>query len=420
MEASNLRAEVEARNAVVCAGLALAEVNLLKYPFALLLNNRLDEFLEEAAKRRKTHILCEVELPDGSKRIWQVNPSIQFGYPRPFDKKVLFTVFKLVTDEGFPPPPIWKLGSLRRICQTMGIQDAGENKRLVKESLLRISQTSIYTEVFYLRDRDGFWQERPNSVGGSFTLWNVVWRGEKLPDGKVAEAIYLIFNIPFIWSLQAFYVCPIDYYYWLNLPPLAQRLYEITGRKFYGLEKSEYIRYSYLELCRLLPIKPQEHLSDAKRVLNRAHKVLKDTGWLAKVQWTGTKTRKFSAAEPWEILYYPGPRAKEEVAQAKNRLARVLPYYELNLEEEIERQARIENIVSEIEHVTGDRHSRPTYYRIARNLPEDVIWRFLSELKADYLYGPLKVKTSLAAIFMDKIKRYCQERGIDIGIKFET
>jgi len=47
-----------------------------------------------------------------------------------------------------------------------------------------------------------------------------------------------------------------------------------------------------------------------------------------------------------------------------------------------------------------------------------VIWRFLSELKADYLHGPLKVRKSLAAVFMDKVRRYCEEHEIDIGIKF--
>jgi hypothetical protein len=78
----------------------LVETNLLKYPFNLLLNNRLDELLEEAAKRKKSHIVCEVLMPDGTKRVWMVNPSIQFGYPRPFDKKVFITVLKLVSDEG--------------------------------------------------------------------------------------------------------------------------------------------------------------------------------------------------------------------------------------------------------------------------------------------------------------------------------
>jgi hypothetical protein len=401
-------------------GLALVETNLLKYPFNLLLNNRLDELLEEAAKRKKSHIVCEVLMPDGTKRVWMVNPSIQFGYPRPFDKKVFITVLKLVSDEGIPPPPIWRLGSLRRICQTMKIQDSGKNKKLVKESLLRISQTSIYAEVFYLKDKKEYWKEKPDTIGGSFTLWSVYWKGESLPNGEYADSIYLHFHIPFIWSLQAFYVCPIDYDYWLSLPPLAQRIYELTGRKLYALEDSEYISYSYPELCQLLPIMPQKYLSDAKRVLDRAHKVLKETGWFSRVQWIGTNKRTLCEEAPWKILYYPGERAKQEMALARKRIVELQPSLKSGIDaEEIFYDDFIkENLIQEIERITGDKHSRPTYWKIVKGLPEEVIWRFLSELKADYLHGPLKVRKSLAAVFMDKVRRYCEEHEIDIGIKF--
>ncbi|MEM3713600.1 MAG: hypothetical protein QXF82_01495 [Nitrososphaeria archaeon] len=392
----------------------------MKYPFNLLSNNRLDELLEEAARRKKSHIACEIIMPDGTKRIWQVNPSIQFGYTRPFDKKVFMTVLKLVSDGGLPPPMLWELGSLRRVCQTMGLEDCGKNKRLIKESLIRISQTTIYAEVFYLKDRNDFWKERPESIGGSFTLWNVIWRGERLPNGEIADSIYLIFNIPFIWSLQAYYVCPLDYEYWLSLPPLAQRLYELTGRRFYGLETSEYARYSYEDLCQLLPIQPQKHLSDAKRILDRAHKVLKETEWFARVQWI-TKKGAYNRGQ-WEILYYPGERAREEIAQAKERLAK-FQYWSLSTQgdaqAQVVEQARIEYLVNEIEKITGDTHSRLTYVKIVKALPEDILWRFLSELKADYLHGPLKVRESLAAVFMHKVKRYCQEHNLDVGIRFK-
>ncbi|MEN3011020.1 MAG: hypothetical protein ABDI20_08710 [Candidatus Bipolaricaulaceae bacterium] len=401
-------------------GFTLAEVNLIKYPFNLLSNNRLDKLLEEAARKKKSHIACELIMPDGTKRVWRVNPSIELGYTRPFDKKVFMTILKLVTDEGLPPPVVWELGSLRRVCQTMGLEDCGRNKRLVKESLIRISQTAIYAEVFYLKERGEFWREKPGSLGGSFTLWNVIWRGEKLPNGEIADSIYLAFNIPFIWSLQAYYVCPLDYEYWLSLPPLAQRLYELTGRRFYGLTLSEYARYDYEELCQLLPLQPQKYLSDAKRILDRAHDILKSTGWFSKVQWVIKKAPKNK--RPWEILYYPGPRAKEEIAQAKERLAKLrqLGLSPVDIETELMEKARIEYFVDEIEKITGDTHSKATYIKIVKALPDDVLWRFLSELKADYLHGPLTVRESLAAIFMDKVKRYCQEHGLDIGIKFKT
>lgn len=72
----------------------------------------------------------------------------------------------------------------------------------------------------------------------------------------------------------------------------------------------------------------------------------------------------------------------------------------------------------EIEEVTGDTHSRGAFTKIAKKLPQDVIFRFLSEIRADHLAGPLGVKRSPAAIFMDKVKRYCEGHKIDVGIKF--
>lgn len=402
-------------------GLVLSEVNLLKHPFNLLSNNRLDQLLEEAAKKKKSHIACEIELPDGGKKVWRVRPNVETGYTRPFDKKVLVTVLKLATDEGFPPPIVWKLGSLNRICRMMKIAKAGDNKRLVKESLLRISATNIYAETFWLKDEKRYWQEKPESVGGSFTLWSVFWRGDRLPNGQAADNIYLAFNAPFIWSLQAYYVSPLDYDYWLSLTPLAQRLYELSGRKFYGLKHSEYTHYKYLDLCQLLPIMPQKKFSDAKRILDRAHQALKKTGWLKEVRWEGIRRRtRFIPNKPWVIRYYPGVRAREELAQSKERLERFQSWENRQLvSTDQERLTEIRYLVKEIEQATGDNHSRKAFTKIAKNLPSQVLWRLLSEVKVDYIRGPLEVKRSPAAIFMDKVKRYCAERQLDIGIKFK-
>lgn len=403
-------------------GLVLFETNLLKYPFSLLSKNNLKKLLQEAAKTQKSHIACEVQMPDGSRRIWQVNPNITTGYTHPFDKQVLVTVLKLVTDEGFPPPILWRLGSLSRICRTMKISDKGVNPRSVKESLLRISATNIYTETFWLKDKKEYWCERPERIGGSFTPWSVLWKGDKLLDGQVADSIYLTFNVPFLLSLQAFYVSPLDYDYWLSLPPLAQRIYELTGRKFYGLADSDYARYEYGELCQLLPIQPQRKFSDAQRILDRGHKVLKKTAWLEGSRWEGERRRgKLIPNEPWAIRYYPGPRAEAEIAEAEKRLARFQQWKERQLISlDAESVVQLHSLVQEMERATGDTHSRGAFTKIAKGLPQQVIWRFLSEIKADHLHGPLGVKRSPSAILMDKVRRYCQDRKLDIGIKFKA
>lgn len=393
----------------------LFEINLLKNPFCVFCKVNPKRLARETIERGQSFIHYEAIGSDNTRRIWELNPTMKWGYTTHFDKKVLVTVLKLVTDEGLPPLMPWKLGSVSRLCHTMGVSDKGENPRLVKDSLIRISSTPIYAETFYLKNKKDYWRERPESIGGNFTLWSVFWKGDRLPDGRVAESIYLAFNIPFISSLQAYYVKPLDYGYWLSLPPLAQRLYELTGLKFYGLAGSFYARYEYPEFCQLLPIIPQKKLSDAQRILDRAHRILHKTHWLNDVYWEWFK-------KPWAIRYYPGPRAKEEITQARERLKRFKSWRQRELVSiDPDRLAQAQDLVKEIERVTGDTHSRGAFTLIARKVPSQRIWQWLSEVKLahqDHLHGVSKIKQSRSALFMDKARRYCQERNLDIGIKF--
>jgi hypothetical protein len=78
---------------------------------------------------------------------------------------------------------------------------------------------------------------------------------------------------------------------------------------------------------------------------------------------------------------------------------------------ESEIRALVEAMVEALE----DEHSRPFYAKVARVCPSQVIYRILSEVKDEWLQG--RVRRSKGALFTDKIKRYCQERGIDLGLR---
>ncbi len=399
------------------AGPVLSEINLLRYPFCLLSNNNLQELLKEAAQTNKTHISYEIEDQNGQKQIWLVKPNVVSGYTRPFDKKVLITVLKLVTEEQFPPPLIWKLGSLKRICRTMRIPDVGKHPHRVKESLIRISESSIYAECFFLKKKQDYWKEKSSSRGGNFTLWSVFWRGDELPSGEIADTIYLQFNAPFILSLNDFYVKPLDYDYWLKLSPLAQRLYELTGLKFYGLQDSSYVTFGYPELCQAMPIRPQEHLSDAKKILDRAHQQLRKTHWLQRAEWQGAKSqRRLDPKAPWVIRYYPGPRAQEELAQAQERLSRyqkLVQREKLPLWHDVQGWAQI--LTEELQDRAGK--NRGFYIQLGKlivqgKINQDLIWRSISIAKDRHLRG--EVKKSLSACFTDEYKRQLKQRGQDL------
>lgn len=393
-------------------GHALVECNLLDYPLCLLSDNNLKKLLKEAVETGKSHIRYEIVDADGTKRVWRLRPTIETGYTTTFDKDVVFAVFKLVTDEQFPPPMLWKLDSCRRICETLQISPKGKSLKRVREALQRIASTPIYAETFYLKKSKTYWRdEQQESLGGVFTLWSIFWKNEQLPNGEIADAVYIQFNAPCIRGLQEFYVKPLDFDYWLSLSPLQKRLYELTGRKFYGLKDSPYAKFDYLDLCQALPIIPQKHISLAKRILERAHRGLKLGKWFDHVEWI--KKNKHS----WEIRYYPGPRVKLEIAQGKERLRRFLMR---RTREELPDWQNVQVWVAQLTEDLHDHHgkNRGFYTKLAQlivqgKIKPDLVWYWLSVTKDKALRHELK--TTRSAYFTGGLKRDLKAKGKDLN-----
>jgi hypothetical protein len=75
----------------------------------------------------------------------------------------------------------------------------------------------------------------------------------------------------------------------------------------------------------------------------------------------------------------------------------------------------VEALVKDILEVTGDEKSRLFYTKVARLCPSSLIYRCLSEVKDEAHRG--LIRTTKGAVFTDKIKRYCKELDIDLGLK---
>ena len=65
--------------------------------------------------------------------------------------------------------------------------------------------------------------------------------------------------------------------------------------------------------------------------------------------------------------------------------------------------------------VLGDRHSKGFYTYLAQSLPEDLIWRALSETKDLALTG--QIKKSRGAAFTSTVTRIAQEMGYELDLK---
>jgi len=391
-------------------GLMLSEVNLIRYPFFILSKSELKKLLLKTAQEEKAQIVYRYEDPaTGQVREWIVTPDAQKGYAGTFDKKVFAAVLKIITDNGYPPPNPLPLGSLRSICKLIGIEsNSGRNLASVKEALKRIGATSIETNTFYLKNEDEYWREEEK--GGMFGLWDVYWKGETLPNGKKAECIYLWLHPPFLVSLLAYYVKPLDYDYYMNLLPLAQRIYELTSLKFFGLKDSTYVKFEYQDFCKLLPITPQRYFSQAQQKLSRAHEQLLKTKFLKKVQWQGS-----SRLKPWYILYYPGERAFKEIEFAKQRLKQY--QFAQGVLKTPDKQASIKLWAEDLYDALGKKTNMPYYRKLARlivegKIPENEVFQVLSETKYEYHEGRVHNKS---AYFTFHLKKRLKHQGIDLN-----
>jgi hypothetical protein len=391
-----------------------SEVNLLTFPFFALSRKGLRE-------KTKTEYRAVVQRGDRKVEIlWRVSSSSEYGYPGPFDQKVHKAIEEIINE--LPHPVRNPIGfSIYDLCRRMRLgSSGGSDYRKIKEALERIVATTVKSRgTFYAKGRKKW-------IDDVFHIYDrVVFRGEQLPDGRIAEQNYLYLNSWYLENLNARYVRPLDYDYYKGLRSnIAQRLYELLGVKFYGLLRAGYasIGYRYSTLCQLLPLTRQKYLSKARQILDPAHEELMRTDFLAAVEWSDTEGEGDEERD-WLVTYVPGGRAIAEVERYRLSSWAGLEEQEqeevetLSLPFEVDegRQAEIEALVEEILRVTGDEENEAFYQRVARLCPTDLIYRVLSEVKDEWRRG--LIRTTKGAVFTDKLKRLCRERGIELGLR---
>jgi hypothetical protein len=236
---------------------------------------------------------------------WEVDYGKKQGQPGPLAYKLdTLIVNRKIEEATRPIPRIIRLGSLKEIAAQLGL---GGDTNLVKNALRQNASTFITAKIRY-RQHDG--TER--TLEADFTRYSVVFTGEELPDGRKADAVYIVLNDIYMQVINGAMTRPLDYDYLKSLPPAPQRFYEVLSYQIYAALKHGRPRakLTYSEFCTYAP---QTRHFDWERVrsqMNKVHRPHRKSGYLAAIDIRDTVDG--DGRSDWLMLYTPGPKARAE------------------------------------------------------------------------------------------------------------
>ena len=249
----------------------------------------------------------EINEKDNLQTIWEVSPNTKYGQPGILAYKIDTLVVNRKIDELRPNVPrIIKLGSLREICKELGITE-GQNTQDIKKALHQNASAYITANIYYKTKNN---EEHYMEYGA--TRYDVIFTGKVLPDGKKADAVYIVLHEVFHDFIDKVQTRPLDYDYLKNLPPTAQRFYELISTQIYSHIKNKLpcAKLRYSEFCLYAPLTRYFDYEQVKKQMYKIHKPHRESGYIESVDVE--KTTDENGKDDWVFSYRAGERAKRE------------------------------------------------------------------------------------------------------------
>jgi hypothetical protein len=273
--------------------------------------------VETALSRYPVHRLArkgtiEINIQQGKKNgqetRWEVDYSKKHGQPGPLAYKLdTLIINRRIEESPRPLPKTIRLGSLKEICRELGMAETGGNTNQIKTSLYQNALAGINAKTRY-KLNDGTEQ----TLEAVFTRYSVILTGEKFPDGRKADAVYVVLNDLFMQIINGAMTRPLDYDYLKSLPPAPQRFYEILSYQMYAALRYDRPRakLTYSELCSHAPLTRHSEWENVRSQLNKIHRPHRQSGYITQVEIQQTTDGR--GMPDWVMLYQPGPKARAE------------------------------------------------------------------------------------------------------------
>jgi hypothetical protein len=238
---------------------------------------------------------------------WEVSHNSRFGQPGPLAYKLdTLIVNRRIEEAARPIPKIIKLGTLRDVCHELGIS-TGENLNTVKKALHQNASAYITAKLRYKLASGG-----TKDLEAGFNRYGVVFTGEELPDGRRADAVYLVLSDLFMQVLNGAQTRPLDYDYLKDLPPASQRVYELLSFHVYSALRNgrREAKFGYADFCTHAPLTRFQKWDQVRPQMARVHRPHLKSGYIESVSFEQTTDR--DGKPDWVMAYVPGPKARAE------------------------------------------------------------------------------------------------------------
>ena len=245
-------------------------------------------------------------------------PSAKYGLPTTADLDKYLAFQKILNDirvrEGQVSNPIGF--SSTQMLNVLGVKTAGNNYQEVYEWLQRMTLTGISSKgVIYLARRKAW-------ATDTFHVFDrVVAFGMEMPDGSTAERNYVWLSDWQIENINNNYLMPIDFDTYRKLRNhIAKALVPLLQVWLYASRNEGDFEKRYQDLCSILDIRHQKHLSLIKKQLGPSLDELQYYGYLAGYRIEVTSDgRDYKIVADHGTKFFKDQKARAALPMLRNR-----------------------------------------------------------------------------------------------------
>lgn len=254
--------------------LVKAEGNFEDHPYFTIGNQRSGEGVIQYSNTIRTKDGQELQ------QTWTIRAVQGLGLPGSLDQDVYVALLQLIEERGGVPDDGWISFSLYELVQLLRRTHGGRDYMQIKQSLLRLSSTTIQSEnAFYRKSQKSY-------LTDSFHLLDRVKHSENSDGHGRTEKTSVKLSDYFVESYKADYLKGLDVdFYWSLNSSVAKRLYRFIDKKRNNQRRWEVELFSLRDR---IPLSPYKYPSKIKEKLAPAHEELEQKGFLEQVTYRKT------------------------------------------------------------------------------------------------------------------------------------